>query len=73
MALLCLYIVPDSKRLVIFRRDVLHDFTDSTVKDSAKVVYGGSVQRFVFPQLVDGGAGDVVVFDQGVGGFIRSF
>ena len=73
MALLCLYIAPDSERLVIFGRDVLHDFTNSTIENSAKVVNGGGVQRLVFPQLVDGGAGDMVVFDQGVGGFIRSF
>ena len=38
------------------------------VQDAAEAVNGGGVQGLVFTELVDGGAGEVVVLDQGVGG-----
>lgn len=34
------------------------------VQDAAEVVDGGGVQGLVFTELVDGGAGEVVVLDQ---------
>ena len=37
------------------------------VQDAAKVVDRGGVERFVLSQFVNGGTGDVVIFDQTIG------
>lgn len=57
-----------SKGLVLVRGDIGHDVLHVAVEDPAEVVDGGGVQGLVLAELVQGGAGDMVVFDEGVGG-----
>jgi len=40
------------------------------MEDAAQVIQGGGIYRQILPQLVDGGTGDVVIFDQRVCGFL---
>ena len=42
---------------------------DVTVEDSAEVVDGCGIDRFIFAQAINGGAGNVVLVDQRVCGF----
>lgn len=58
--------------LIVFTWNILHHLGDGAVEDAAQVIDGGAVHRLVLPQLVNGGAGNVVVFDQCVGGLLRS-
>lgn len=39
------------------------------MQNPAEVIDGGGVQGFILAQFVNGGAGNVVVFDEGVGRF----
>ena len=38
----------------------------------AEVVDCGGVERFIVAQLIDGGAGDMMIFDERIGGFSRA-
>lgn len=55
--------------LIGFRGDIAEDLLDGAVEDAAQIVEGGSAQRFVLPQPVDGGGGNVMILDEGIGGF----
>ena len=59
------------KYLVILRGCIGHDVLHGTMQNPAEVIDGGGVQGFILPQFVDGGAGNVVVLDEGIGGFFR--
>ena len=48
------------KGLIRFGRDINQDILNPAVQDPAQIIEGGRVHRFVFPELVDGGAGYVV-------------
>ena len=57
------------KHLIILAGNILYDPFHRTAEDPAQVIDGGGVYRLVLSQLIDGGAGDPVVFDEGIGGF----
>ena len=42
----------------------------TAVEDAAQIVDGSDVNGLVFAELIDGGAGDVVCFDERVGRFV---
>ena len=47
--------------LVFVAGNILHDLLHPAGKNPAEVIDGGRIERPVFPQLVNGGTGDVVV------------
>ena len=55
--------------MVILTGDILNNVFHAAAKDAAKVIDGGGIHRAIFPQLINGGTGDVMIFDQRVGGF----
>ena len=55
--------------MIFLAWNILHNFFHPALQNPAQVIDGGGVERLVFPQLVDGGAGDAVVLDEGVGRF----
>ena len=60
------------QKLILLRGNIAHDPLHRAGKDPAKIIDGGGIQGLVLSELVNGGAGDFVPFDQGVGGFLRS-
>ena len=60
-----------SKDLIFVGGDIFHDGFHRAGEDAAEVVDGGGIEGLVSAQLVDGGAGDPVIFDQGIGGLRR--
>ena len=58
------------QKLVIAAGDIDQNVLDFAVQDTAQVVECGGIQRLVFAEFVDGGAGNPVVFNQGIGGFV---
>jgi hypothetical protein len=55
--------------LVILIGNVLYDLLDTASENSAQVVKGRGGDGLVISQLVDGGTGNAVLSDQGIGGF----
>ena len=53
--------------LILFTGDVFQDLLHRAVQNSAQVVNGSCGQGLVLAELVDGGAGNAVIFDQCVG------
>ena len=51
--------------------NVFHDVFRLALKNSAQIIDGGRGYGLVFPQLVNGGAGNMMLVDQCVGGFLR--
>lgn len=43
------------------------------MQDPAQVVQGSSIHRLIFPQFVNGGTGDMMLVDQGIGCFLGIF
>ena len=52
-------------------RRIAHHFLDVAVENPAKVIDCGGVDGFIIAQAVDGGAGNVVLVDECVCGFLR--
>ena len=50
------------------RRDIFHDILYLTMENDAQIIDGGCVERLVFPDLIDGGAGNVMILYEGIGG-----
>ena len=57
-----------SKPLIIITRNILHDILNAAIQDDAQVVDGGCIKRLVLTELVDRGAGNVVILDERIGG-----
>ena len=55
------------KALFLGVENVFHDVFRLALKNSAQIIDGGRGYRLVFPQLVNGGAGNMMPGDQGVG------
>ena len=60
---------PDSKALVVRRGDIFQYLVHLAAENPAEVVQGRSGDRLVFAQLVDGGAGYMVIFYERICGF----
>ena len=58
--------------MIRFARNVGQDILHPAVQDAAEVIDGRGGDRLVPSELVDGGAGNTVIFDEGVGGFRRA-
>lgn len=56
--------------MVLVRRDIGHDVFDVATKDAAEVIDRGGCDGFILSELINGGAGDVMIFDQGIGRFL---
>ena len=64
---------PDSKALVVRRGDVFQYLVHLAAEDPAQIVQGRCGDRLVFAQLVDGGAGYMMIFYERIRGFRRFF
>ena len=58
------------QRLICFGTSIGDDIIDITVQYPAEVVDGGGVHRLILPEFINGRAGDMVVPDKGIGGFM---
>ena len=58
--------------MILFARNVGQDILHPAVQDAAEVIDGRGGDRLVFAELVNGGAGNAVIIDEGVGGFRRA-
>lgn len=47
---------------------IFHDILYLTMENDAQIIDGGCVERLVFPELIDGGAGNVMILYEGIGG-----
>ena len=59
------------QELVGIGGDIFQDVFHPAVQDAAQVIDGRCIEGFVFAQLVNGGTGNVMNFDQSIGGFGR--
>ena len=57
--------------MVLVRHDIGHDVFDVAAEDAAEVIDRGGRDRLVFSELVNGGAGDVMILDESIGRFLR--
>ena len=57
--------------LVLVGWDIFHNALHGASEDAAEVIDGGGVQGLVLTELIDGGTGNPVVFDQCIGGLRR--
>ena len=64
---------PDSKALVVRRGDVFQYLVHLAAENPAQIVQGRGGDRLVFAQLVDGGAGYMMIFYERIRGFRRFF
>ena len=48
----------------------MHHAIHVASQDAAEVVDGGGVHRLILPEFINGRAGDMVVPDKGLGGFM---
>ena len=60
-----------SQPLIIIGLHIFHDILHAAFEDDAEIVDRGCIQRLVLAEFVDGGAGDVVIFDERIGGLRR--
>ena len=60
---------PDSKALVVRRGDIFQYLVHLAAEDPAQIVQGRGGDGLVFAQLVDGGAGYMVIFYERIRGF----
>ena len=54
---------------------ILHineDIFDPAIENAAQIVDFQGADSFIMTQLIDGGAGDVMIFDERIGGFSRA-
>ena len=56
--------------MISVRRRVTHHFLNIAVENTTEVVDGGGVHRLILPEFINGRAGDMVVPDKGIGGFM---
>lgn len=56
--------------MVLVRRDIGHNVFDVAAEDAAEVIDRGGCDGFILSELINGGAGDVMIFDQGIGRFL---
>ena len=47
---------------------IFHHIGHFAAQNAAKIIDGGGVQGAIVAEFVDGGTGDAMIFDQGVGG-----
>lgn len=57
--------------MVLVRRDIGHNVFDVAAEDAAEVIDRGGCDGFILSELINGGAGDVMIFDQGIGRFLE--
>ncbi len=56
--------------MVLVRRDIGHNVFDVATEDAAEVIDRGGCDGFILSELINGGAGDVMILDQGIGRFL---
>lgn len=56
--------------MVLVRRDIGHNVFDVAAEDAAEVIDCGGCDRLILSELINGGAGDVMILDQGIGRFL---
>ena len=59
--------------LILRRMNIFRHIADGTVQDPAQIIQGCCGDGLIFAQLVNGGAGNVVLLNQSIRGFRGRF